>query len=63
MTKSIRVENADMSSFKVVVEVWDKSTIVGEPDKLVETKQLTYPTALAEVSITSTRYLMVREEP
>lgn len=62
MTKSVRIENADMAAFKVVVEVWDKGP-EGEPDVLVRTVELNYPTAMTpqDLYITSTRYLVVKE--
>ena len=63
MTKHIRVENADTSNWKVVVEVWDKGYPAGEPDKLAETIRCDYPTAMAQTFITSTRYLIVKEAP
>ena len=37
MTKTIRVENADNATFKVVVEVWDGGYPAGEPNTLVRT--------------------------
>lgn len=60
MTKKIRIENADISNYKVVVEVWDKRSD-GNPDVLVETKTLNNPADLTEVLIFSTRYLIVKE--
>lgn len=62
MTKFIRVENADNSPYKVVVEVWNKG-FDGEPDTLVETKHLDHPTAMTDphTYITATRYLVVKE--
>jgi hypothetical protein len=62
MTKRVRIENADTANYKVVVEVWDKG-FNGEPDKLVATKNLDYPTAMTgdDVYLTSTRYLVVKE--
>lgn len=65
MTKSIRVENADMADFKVAVEVWDKGYPEGEPDKLVTTYELNHPTAMTppHLYITNTRYLVVKEIP
>jgi len=62
MTKHIRIENADTSTFKVVVEVWEKYD--GIPIK-VKTVNLDYPTAMTDSSIyiTSTRYLVVKEAP
>ncbi len=65
MTKHIRVENADTSEYKVIVEVWDKGFPEGEPDKLAFTENLNHPTAMtsASVYLTSTRYLVVKEAP
>lgn len=64
MTKRVRVENADTTSYKVVVEVWDKGA-AGQPDVLVGTQVLDYPTAMTKegLYITSTRYLVVKEAP
>lgn len=63
MTKRVRIENADMSNYKVIVEVWDKGYPAGEPDKLAQTIELNRPTAMTDagVYITSTRYLVVKE--
>jgi len=62
MTKMVRVENADTSSFKVIVEIWDKGP-EGSPDILAKTINLDYPTAMTDSSVylTSTRYLVVKE--
>jgi hypothetical protein len=60
MTKQVRIENADTTAYKVVVEVWDKG-IDGGPDTLAKTAPLPFPTALAVEYITSTRYLVVKE--
>lgn len=63
MTKQVRIENADNSLYKVVVEVWDKGYPAGEPDKLSRTIKLDHPTAItgSDCYITSTRYLVVKE--
>lgn len=63
MTKHIRVENADTSNYKVIVEVWDKGFPEGEPDKLAFVEKLDFPTAMTSSSVylTSTRYVVVRE--
>lgn len=62
MTKRVRIENADMSNYKVIVEVWDKGYPEGEPDKLAQTIKLDHPTAMTDhVFITGTRYLVVKE--
>jgi hypothetical protein len=65
MTKLVRIENADTSAYKVIVEVWDKGYPEGQPDKLAKTVNLDYPTAMTDASIylTSTRYLIVKEAP
>lgn len=62
MTKLVRVENADISSYKVVVEVWDKG-FDGAPDVLVKTINLDSPASMTDSSVylTSTRYLVVKE--
>jgi hypothetical protein len=62
MTKRIRIENADTSSHKVVVETWEKRAD-GQPDVKVSEKSLDYPTAMTgeDTYVTSTRYLVVRE--
>lgn len=61
MTKKVRIENADTSNFKVVVEVWDKG-YNGEPDKLAFTRNLDFPTAMTDdIYLTNTRYLIVKE--
>lgn len=63
MTKKVRIENADTTTFKVVVEVWEKGYPAGTPDKMVDTHKLDYPAQMTPESlyITSTRYLIVRE--
>lgn len=62
MTKHVRIENADTSPYKVVVEVWQK---FGDdrPDEIVETINLDYPTQMtgSNVYIHSHRYLVVKE--
>lgn len=65
MTKQVRIENADLSTYKIVVEVWDKGYPEGEPDKLAKTIELNHPTAMtgSDCYITSTRYLVVKEAP
>lgn len=65
MTKLVRIENADMSSYKVLVEIWDKGYPAGQPDTLVKTIELNYPTAMTDSSVflTSTRYVVVKEAP
>ncbi len=64
MTKHVRIENADTSDFKVIVETWDKGQN-GEPDTLASTQRLDYPTAMTneQTYLTSTRYLVIKEAP
>jgi hypothetical protein len=63
MTKRVRIENADLSNFKVVVQIWDKGYPAGEPDTLVNEIRLDNPCDMTgtDVFITSTRYLVVKE--
>lgn len=63
MTKKIRIENADSSSYRVVVEVWDKGYPEGEPDKLAFVENLDYPCFMTSdhIYLTSTRYVVVKE--
>ncbi len=65
MTKRVRIENACGSSFKVVVQVWDKGYPDGHPDTLAEEIHLDHPTSMTPDSlyITDTRYLVVKEKP
>lgn len=65
MTKRVRIENADMSDYKVIVQVWDKGYPEGAPDVLAFEKELAYPTAITgdDVYLTSTRYIVVKEAP
>lgn len=62
MTKKVRIENADTSDYKVVVQTWDKGQN-GEPDTLLREHVLGWPCAMTgdETYITSTRYLVVKE--
>lgn len=71
MTKKVRIENADMSPYKVVVEVWDKGQLMPDglggfnqaPDTLAKTINLDHPTQMTgdDVYLTSTRYLVIKE--
>lgn len=59
MTKKIRIENADTSSYKVRAYVEDlvDGVWVRNPTAV----ELDYPTALAEQYLTSTRRIVVEE--
>ena len=63
MTKKVRIENADMANYKVVVQVWDKGYPEGSPDVLVKEIALNNPCDITgdDVYLTSTRYLVVKE--
>lgn len=73
MTKQVRIENADQSPYKVIVEIWDKGAQLPDglggvnqaPDTLARTINLDWPTAMTDSSVylTSTRYLVVKEAP
>lgn len=73
MTKLVRIENADMSPYKIQVEVWDKGAQMPDgmggfnqaPDTLAKTIELNHPTAMTGMDcyLTSTRYLVVKEAP
>lgn len=62
MTKKIRIENADTSEFKVVVQVWDKG-LNGAPDTMNAEINLDHPCFMSELFIHDTRYLVVKEAP
>lgn len=71
MTKKVRIENADTSNYKVVVEVWDKGSMLPDglggfnqsPDTLAKTINLDYPCQITgdDCYLTSTRYIVVKE--
>lgn len=71
MTKKVRIENADTSNYKVVVQVWDKGPLLCTdpdgnpnygPDTLAFERNLDFPTAMADdIYLTSTRYFVVKE--
>ena len=60
MTKKVRIENADMSNHKVVVQVFDKGRD-GAQDVLVTESNLNNPFDMAEVLIFNTRYIVIKE--
>ena len=63
MTKIVRIENADSGTeFKVVVEVWEKDSMMDRFDPVkVREILLNHPTAMATENLTTTRYFVVRE--
>ena len=64
MTKKVRIENADTADYKVVVQVWEKNYIEGQPDTLINEINLDYPTSMTDdaLYITDSRYLVVKEK-
>ena len=61
MTKHVRIENADTSNYKVVVQTCDKG-VDGGPDTLANEQVLGHPTAMTNgACLTSTRYIVVKE--
>lgn len=61
MTKCVRIENADTSAYKVVVQVWNKSLDPNVPDILEQEHRLDHPTFLKECYIHSGNYLLIKE--
>lgn len=67
MTKRVRIENADTSQFKIVVQIWDKGgqseNETPLPDTLVKEINLDYPTAMTgdDAYLSSSRYMVVKE--
>ena len=65
MTKMVRIENADTSTYKIDVEVWQVGTgSDGGPavmDHLIRTIHLDSPTQLITEYIHSGQYLVIKE--
>jgi len=60
MTKAIRVENADTSDHKVMVQVWEKGA--GDKHaKMVKEYPLNHPTAMIEQTIWKNHFLVIKE--
>jgi hypothetical protein len=62
MTKAVRIENADSSNYKVLVQTWDKAG-EGLPDTLVSEQALNNPCDMTDINtyIHKGRYLVVKE--
>lgn len=62
MTKKVRIENADMANYKVIVQVWDKGHD-GQPDVMAFERVLHNPCDITgdDVCLTSTRYIVIKE--
>lgn len=66
MTKYVRIENADMSSFKIKVRIQEKKwdAEVGKlTDEWVDVKEvkLEYPTSMANEYLTDSRRFIIEE--
>ena len=66
MTKKVRIENADTSNHKLVVQVVRKGIPATDngpngPDETVSEHAINSPTDLVEVYVHSGQYLIVRE--
>jgi hypothetical protein len=65
MTKHVRIENADTSDHKILIQVWEKQHVPeGQPpmpDVLIKEERADYPTAMVTQMIHSTRYLVIKE--
>jgi hypothetical protein len=61
MTKLVRIENADIGTREIVVEVWEQ-----DPSTLLsyckEEHVLSHPTDLAALHVWGTRYLVIKEK-
>lgn len=65
MTKKVRIENADTSNHKLVVQVVRKGAAMdggmNAPDETVSEHAINSPTDMVEVYVHSGQYLVVRE--
>lgn len=60
MTKQVRVENADNSDHKLVVQVWNKGA-EGSPDTMSNEHELNYPADMLTEYVHGSQYLVVKE--
>jgi hypothetical protein len=61
MTKKVRIENADTSSHKVVVQTWARG-VAGAPDTLVKEQELNTPADLCEAWVWQGQYVVIKEQ-
>ena len=62
MTKRVRIENADTSSYQIAVDVIESRLVDGQMvDTVVETKILANPADLMTFALWNGRKLVVRE--
>jgi len=60
MTKTVRIENADNSDHKIVVQTWQK-VVDGGPDTMVNEQALNNPTDMCSEMVWDNQYLIIRE--
>lgn len=60
MTKKVRIENADTSNHKLVVQTWQKGAN-GAPDHMVSEQALNNPTDICDGMVWQQQYLVVKE--
>ena len=58
MTKHIRIENADTSDHKVLVEIWENEAL----PILVKSMSLDYPTSMLTETLWQGRWLVIKEK-
>ncbi len=69
MTKKVRIENADTSNHKLVVQVWQKGATMPDgmggknqaPDVMANEYAINGPTDMVDCYVHSHQYLVVRE--
>ena len=59
MTKKVRIENADTSDHKLIVQTWQK--VEGGADQLVSEQELNNPTDICDGMVWAEQYLVVKE--
>lgn len=60
MTKKVRIENADTSTHKVVVQTWSKGAD-GAPDTMQKEQELMYPADIGDFWVWKEQYIVVKE--
>ena len=60
MTKKVRIENADCSDHKIEVQVWNRAP--DGKDDLIQVISLDNPTAMIDVTIWDTKYIIIKEK-
>jgi hypothetical protein len=65
MTKAIRIENADTSDHKVLVQIWERGQKDADgnmpPDTVVQEYTMDFPTSMITTHIYKERYLVITE--